>query len=68
MVTSFNRNLNFEEYSYSLLSNLECNQIHICEPTFNYNDRGEISADDSHNLHIRSTTNKLLEITSKFKI
>tara|TARA_B100001989_G_C24549887_1_gene473583 strand:+ start:672 stop:1463 length:792 start_codon:yes stop_codon:yes gene_type:complete len=68
MVTSFNRNFKFKDYSDSLLSNLDCTQVHICEPTFTYNEKGEVLAEDSHNLPKPNTTQNLLELTNKFQI
>ena len=68
MVTSFNRDFKFKEYSNSLLSNLNCNQVHICEPTFTYNEKGEVFAEDSHNLPKPNTTQNLLELTNKYQI
>ena len=67
IVTSTNKNIIFDDYKDALLSNMECKQIHLCEPTYTYLNQ-DANAVDSHNIPTPKSTKDTLEIMKKWKI
>ncbi len=66
-VTCINNNIDFHTYANNLLGNLKCNQFHLCEPSFFYNEYGA-QAVDSHDLPSPLSTNSALVLMKKFKV
>ena len=67
IVTCTNKNLSFTDYSQKLLKNMECKQVHLCEPSFSYSNRLP-KAIDSHNLPSPKSTQETLKIMQKWNI
>ena len=65
MVTCINGKTNFESYANKLLENITCNQFHLCEPTFFYDESG-VHAVDSHNLPSPVSTYSALDLMKKY--
>ena len=67
IVTCTNKNLSFEVYSKKLLKNMECKQVHLCEPSFSYSNKFP-KAIDSHNLPSPKSTKDTLKIMREWNI
>tara|TARA_Y100000589_G_scaffold331285_1_gene384157 strand:- start:107 stop:892 length:786 start_codon:yes stop_codon:yes gene_type:complete len=67
IVTCTNKNLSFEEYKKTLLTNMKCKQIHLCEPGFSYGNKLP-RAIDAHNLPSPKSTSDTLRIMSEWDI
>ena len=66
-VTCINRKLSFEDYKNELLNNINCKQIHLCEPTL-FSENGKEYAIDSHNLPSSVNTKECIDILRNWKI
>lgn len=67
IVTCTNKNLSFENYAKKLLTNMECKQVHLCEPSYTYGNKLP-KAIDSHNLPSPKSTQDTLNIMRKWNI
>lgn len=66
-VTCTNKNIDFQEYSKKLLNKIFCNQFHLCEPGFFYNNN-TVHAIDSHNLPTPNSTKNALSLMQLFNV
>lgn len=67
IVTCTNKNLSYEDYAIKLLTNMECKQVHLCEPSFTYGNKLP-KAIDSHNLPSPKSTQDTLKMMDKWNI
>ncbi len=67
LVTCANKSYKFESYTNKLLSTRKCLQIHLCQPTYEYNSYG-IKASDSHEIPTVELTDLTLDLAKKWKI
>lgn len=67
LVTCANKNIPFSYYSEKLLETKKCLQMHICQPTYIFNEKG-ISAKDSHNLPSFELTELSISLCKKYGI
>ncbi len=67
LVTCFNSDIIFKDYSEELLSTKKCKQIHLCQPTYFY-EEGRFSAKDSHEIPSYELTQLSIDLAHKWDI